>query len=303
MCKKLVSVALATYNGEEYIEEFLESVLSQSYKNIELIIYDDCSTDSTVAILKKIASKEPRICFYQQKSNIGFVKNFESVLTKCSGDYIALADQDDIWEKNKIELLMKNIEDFDLIHSDALLIDAKGEIFSNSYTNSSNKLVYPEKLEDIIVNNPVTGCTTLVSQSLLVSALPFPKNILVHDQWLACLAITGRGIKYLDEPLIRYRQHDKNQIGAKSKKSILYKLRNISIINKKNEFGLLNLIEELLKISKKDKINLKALKKYYTHILDDKWLYPLLFRLKRWDLFNKNQSFFKRLILLLQVFK
>ena len=303
MFEKLVSVALATYNGEDYIEEFLDSVLSQSYKNIEIIIFDDCSTDSTTSILKEVSLKDPRIFVYQQEHNVGFVRNFESALMKCNGAYIALADQDDIWEENKIELLVRNIDNHDLIHSDALLIDSEGKVFSNSYTRSSNKLVSPRNLEDIIVNNPVTGCTALISQSLLSSSLPFPKDLLVHDQWLACLAITARGVKYFDEPLIRYRQHDKNQIGAKSKNKFFYKLLNISSRNKKNEFGLSILIKELLRRSSQDKNSLEELGKYYTDILNGKFLYPLIFRIKRWDLFNKKQSFIKRLVLILQVFK
>ena len=103
----LVSVALCTYNGAAYLPEQLETIINQSYVNLEIVISDDGSTDNTTRIIKEFQQKDHRIKFFQNETNLGYNKNFEKVFSLCLGDYIAIADQDDIWEVNKIECMMK----------------------------------------------------------------------------------------------------------------------------------------------------------------------------------------------------
>lgn len=135
----LISIAIATYNGEKYLKEQLDSIYAQTYKNIEVVVTDDCSTDKTVEILDKYA-KTHGLKYFVNEKNLGFVKNFEKAMTLCKGKFVALADQDDIWEKNKIQILYGHIGDSLLIHSDASLIDAEGEIINTSYKQSSHKV-------------------------------------------------------------------------------------------------------------------------------------------------------------------
>ena len=224
MNNHLISIALTTYNGEKYLPQLLDSIYAQSYKNIEVIACDDGSTDNTPQILKEYHQKFG-LKYYVNEKNIGFVKNFEKALTLCTGDFIALADQDDIWLENKLERLINEIGENLLIHSDAYIIDSNETILSDSYTKYAKKLIKMSDPIEFFFHNSVTGCTSLISKELLNYSLPFPNNCLSHDWWLAIVAIKLNGVKYLNIPLIKYRQHLSNTFGAKS--SILQDFKNI----------------------------------------------------------------------------
>lgn len=215
MTNKLVSIAMATYNGEKFLREQLDSILTQTYPNLEIIICDDASTDATISILQEYASKDSRINIFINNQNIGLVKNFEKALSLCSGEYIALADQDDIWLPKKIEILRDNIQSFDLIHSNTLLINENSVISKKIFSSYSNKNNSNHFL-DYMFDNNVTGCTALFKRSLLDDNLPFPNNVCLHDYWLAILAANKNGVTYLQQPLTYYRQHSNNQVGATS---------------------------------------------------------------------------------------
>ena len=119
----LVSIALCTYNGAEYLDLQLESLCSQTYQHLEIIVVDDCSTDSSVLIIEKYALKYAQFKIYQNKENIGYAKNFEKAALLCTGELIALCDQDDIWHPNKIELQVRALKDNLLIYHDSEFID------------------------------------------------------------------------------------------------------------------------------------------------------------------------------------
>ncbi|MGN0728895.1 glycosyltransferase [Treponema sp.] len=122
-----VSIALATYNGEKYLREQLNSILSQSIQDFELIACDDCSTDSTLQILNEYVEKDIRIKVFANEKNLGFKKNFEKAILLCSGDYIALSDQDDIWTEKHLQVLLENIGKNDLVGANAFLCDEKAK--------------------------------------------------------------------------------------------------------------------------------------------------------------------------------
>ena len=102
---------MATYNGEAFIREQMDSILAQSYKNIEVVACDDCSTDGTYEILQEYARKDGRVKCFQNAANLGFKKNFERAITLCSGEFIALSDQDDVWLKEKLEVQLKALKE------------------------------------------------------------------------------------------------------------------------------------------------------------------------------------------------
>ncbi len=212
MINPLISIAMTTYNGEVFLEAQLESIVNQTYPNIEIIICDDSSTDQTLNILQKYSHID-NITYYSNTAQLGVVKNFEKALSLCRGEYIALADQDDIWDINKLEILYENIGDSLLIHSDAKLIDQDNNLLARSYFLFSNKKLRVETFE-YFFNNDVTGCTTLFNKKLLELALPFPDTVIMHDWWLALCASKESKIKYLNKTLISYRQHQSNQVGA-----------------------------------------------------------------------------------------
>ncbi|MDR1195126.1 MAG: glycosyltransferase family 2 protein [Endomicrobium sp.] len=202
----LVSIVMAAYNGQNFLKKQLDSLFMQTYKNIEIIACDDCSTDSTISILKSYSS----VKVLQNEQNIGFVKTFEKVISAAKGKYIALCDQDDVWLPEKIETLVKEIGDNVLIHSDAYLIDESDNIISNTASLKVKKFLRNKTFTDFLKSNSVTGCTLMLKKELLNTAIPFPKNTQYHDWWLAICAAKYGKIKYLDMPLVKYRMHASN---------------------------------------------------------------------------------------------
>jgi glycosyltransferase involved in cell wall biosynthesis len=209
-----VSVAMATYNGSSYIEAQLDSIFRQTHKNIELIIVDDCSTDNTVSLIQQYQKLHANIKLFHNTVNLGVVKTFARAMSLCQGEFIALSDQDDIWFENKLERLLGNIGDNLLIHSDAILVDVNMQTIAKSYAQSTNKDLNKKEFVDYLISNNVTGCTTLFPRKLLDLALPIPEGFYIHDHYLAIIASFYGTVKFLNEPLVYYRQHDKNSIGA-----------------------------------------------------------------------------------------
>lgn len=209
-----VSIAMATFNGAQYIYEQLASFLSQSRLPDEVIICDDCSTDTTVDIVNefiKIAKFD--VILRVNEHNLGFVKNFEKAISLCSGDYILLSDQDDIWRNDKIQLLLDNIGSFSLIHSDASIINSSGNFVAGSFSKYANKELCSD-FQFLLLQNNVTGCTVMFNSKIRDKFLPINSSFDAHDWWIAIHASCLRGITYLDIPLVCYRQHAENQFGA-----------------------------------------------------------------------------------------
>ena len=219
MNSDVISITMATYNGEKYIQAQLDSILAQTYQPLEIIIVDDSSTDNTVKLIKDYQIKHSNITLIQNLQNQGVVRSFELAINNCSGDYIALADQDDVWVVNKLEELHKHIGEALLIHSDAILVDADLQIISNSYMQYSKSNHY-RTLCDYLLGNNVTGCCSMFRRSLWQQTGYIPQGFYTHDHYLAIMAsaIGGTsGIKYYAKPLVYYRQHSANAIGAKIK--------------------------------------------------------------------------------------
>lgn len=209
----LVSVALATYNGEEFLRDQIESIYAQTYKNIEVIVCDDSSTDSTTKILDEYVASHG-LKYYLNKNNIGFMRNFEKTISLCSGDYVALSDQDDVWLPNKISVLVDNIGDNDLVCSNAILIDKKGDVLKGRWRTGDICFNSRDTFEFLLYRNFVTGCTSMIKKNLIKEAFPIPNNEKYHDWWLAIFAAQRNGIVYLKQPLISYRQHERQDTGA-----------------------------------------------------------------------------------------
>lgn len=214
---------MATYNGEQYLKEQLDSIYAQTYNNIEVIVCDDCSSDSTIKILEEYRQKYG-LMYYQNKVNLGYVKNFEQAIKLCKGDYIALSDQDDIWFKDKLECLLNSIKDNDLIHSDCELIDETGKTIRSSWKGNikSHTIV-----EDFLFSNVVTGCTTMIKKDFVENILPFPDGLVYHDWYLGVNAAKNNKIIYLNKPLIQYRQHNNQDTGVIRQNKILETLRRL----------------------------------------------------------------------------
>lgn len=202
------SVAMATYNGEKYIAEQIDSILDNLSKNDELIISDDGSTDNTINIIKKYQEEDERIKLINGPKQ-GVKQNFANSIKKCKGKYIFLCDQDDVWTKNKIN---KVLDIFDkekclvVVHN-AHIVDNKlnciGQTFFE-FRNSGSGILKN------IWKNTYIGCCMAFNSCLKEKILPIPNNIEMHDQWIGLIAEKyGKSI-FIDECLIKYRRHGNN---------------------------------------------------------------------------------------------
>ena len=213
----LVSIVLCTYNGGIFLKKLIESLLDQTYKNIEIIALDDCSTDNTFSLLSDYAVQHPLIKVYQNETNIGFNRNFEKAIQLSSGDYVAICDQDDIWLPAKAETLVKHIKDNWLIFSNSDLINESDQLIAKSLlsdTFSIKKLSY----RSILINNFVTGHTCLFSRSFIDQIYPMPENG-YYDWWMGFVALYHHKIAFINLKLTLYRQHDESVINKEIKSS------------------------------------------------------------------------------------
>lgn len=209
-CKPLVSVAVITYNGEQYIRQQLDSVLGQSYENLDIVISDDASTDTTPTIAREY-SVDSRVRYIENQSNVGIRENLNRVIPNLRGDYIAICDQDDIWDCKKIELLMNKISGFSAAYADSELIDADGCVIGKSLLQSL-KIKHPNigrNYLSLAYKNSVSGHAALYDARIIRGALPLKKSP-IYDQQLAIRAACDKGIVFLSRPLVQHRQHGNN---------------------------------------------------------------------------------------------
>ncbi|MBS1502117.1 MAG: glycosyltransferase family 2 protein [Bacteroidetes bacterium] len=211
----LVSVALCTYNGDRYLASLLQSVVKQTYKNIEIIIVDDCSSDNTHRILLRFAQKDDRIKIFRNEFNLGLLGNFAKALSFCKGELIALCDQDDIWDPSKIELQVHAIGDNLINYHDSELIGDNGKPLGKRMSDLFN-FYSGDQPEVFLMLNCISGHTMLIKRELLSHALPLQGHF--HDWWIAYVAANHGSINYMSRSLVKYRQHDKNCTDVLAKK-------------------------------------------------------------------------------------
>ncbi len=224
MTTPLVSIPIITFNGERYLRRQLDSIYNQTYGNIEVVACDDGSTDGTPAILEQYRVSHG-LRYSVNPLNLGYVRNFEKAISLCGGEYIAPADQDDIWMPIKIEKLVALIGGSSMACSDAILIDEKDNTFADSAISYSNLPARSGKpFLQLLFSSFVIGCSALYSRALVARALPIPEGEIFHDWWMSIVASTMKGIFYYPEPLLLYRQHTTNSIGLNKDASLFGKI-------------------------------------------------------------------------------
>ena len=219
----MISIAMTTYNGEKYLREQIDSILSQTIQDFELIVGDDCSTDSTWDIIEDYAKRDNRFHIYKNTVNIGFLKNFEKAIELCQGDYIALSDQDDIWTENHLEVLLNTIGDKVLACGNSLLVDENGNSMGMTLKEQESLDYVPrndfKKLISILLfRNPYQGSSMLFRRDLIRYINPMPVNVQFHDTWIASLACLLGGMNYSDTIILKYRRHDMNITKSKKRR-------------------------------------------------------------------------------------
>ena len=229
-----VSVALCTHNGTPYLAEQIASILGQSELPGQLVLSDDASTDGTVArateLVERYRADHPaamiELLVIENGTALGVTRNFEQAIGACTGELVVLCDQDDVWATDRVALATAQFAarpDLLLLHANARLVDAAGAPIG--YSLFDGIALTPAELAEIhagdefrtlLRRNVVTGATTMFRRTLFEHAAPFPAPW-VHDEWLAILASILGTTDALTEPLIDYRQHGSNQIGARKR--------------------------------------------------------------------------------------
>lgn len=251
----MISIAMTTYNGQEFIIKQIESILNQTYKDFELIICDDCSTDNTLRILDDYVKKDSRIHLYTNVNNIGFKKNFEKAISLCSGDYIALSDQDDIWVPQHLEVLLNNLGNNYVSCGDAFFIDSSDNFFKNKkklsdYNYDMNAISSNiDNLKRIIFRgNPYQGASMLLSKDFLRIAMPIPEKCPYHDVWFALVSTMFNKFSYTPEIVNNYRLHEKS-VTSHKEKNLLKKIVSFPRFSKtlQDRLGYLDAISTISK--------------------------------------------------------
>ena len=230
----MISILLAAWNGEKYIAEQLDSLLSQTVQNFRLYVSDDCSADGTFQILQDYRRRYPDKIFITRRSqNSSNAKhNFFDLMTAHKDDYVMLCDQDDVWLPRKIELTLEKMKQLEslygkemplLVHTDLHIVDAGLRVLCPSYRLAMNANYRRTELKDSIIQNILTGCTVMYNRALSELVQKEPDYMHMHDWWLMLIASAFGAIGHVDEQTILYRQHSHNSIGARDMRSPLYK--------------------------------------------------------------------------------
>lgn len=219
-----IQVLLSTYNGEAYLRQQLDSLIAQVGTEVQVLARDDGSSDGTPSILSEYAKKFPgRLRILPVSKPLGAMQSFAALMAASVSDYVAFSDQDDVWDPEKLAVLMGRMRRLEaecgkatpcLVHSDLRLVGKNLEPVADSFWAFSN--IHPENnhLRHLVFRNTVTGCAMMCNRALLRRALPIPADAVMHDHWLAlCASVFGR-IEVEPRPLVSYRQHGENAIGA-----------------------------------------------------------------------------------------
>ena len=221
---KNISVCIATHDGGKYISEQLDSILCQLGSNDEVIISDDGSTDDTIAQIQSYG--DSRIHLYKiehvrsnHKAHYYITKNFENAIRQAEGQYIFLADQDDVWMPNKVKCCVEKLEKCDLVLSNLECVDAQ--------LNPIGRTIYSDKFRFhnfLLLSGKYYGCGMAFKREVLRYVLPFPDKLLLHDFWIGIMAEICGKVEYLNIPLVKYRMHNSNASMSHSNNSLFYKL-------------------------------------------------------------------------------
>lgn len=209
----MISVCIATFNGERYIKKQVSSIINQLGEKDEIVVADDGSTDNTLNILEDFTDNRIRIIDGAHKHSP--IWNFEKALMAAKGEYIYLADQDDEWMQNKVEVTQEYLKTFDCVISDNVTVDEDKNVIADSFyrLNKTKK----GKYYNLLIKNGYLGCCMAFRRNVLKASLPFPKDIPMHDIWIGNVAAFHFKEKFIPEKLIYFNRHGDNASTTASK--------------------------------------------------------------------------------------
>lgn len=229
----MISVCMTTYNGEKFIKEQIESIISQLGKDDELIVSDDGSTDTTLDIIKKYNDSRIRILHHKKKKNLAKKRNarnfyyttdnIANAIENAKGDYIFLSDQDDIFMPNKICKMVDALRNSDCVLCNYLVIDSNGQV-NNCF---QKKPMFSKSVLLNLIRTPFLGCCMAFTRDTLNYVFPFPKGVFCHDLWIGSICAFKKKITFLEEPLHKYRVHENNVSPSVTRQScnpVLFKI-------------------------------------------------------------------------------
>lgn len=213
----MISVCLATYNGEEYIREQLLSISAQLSAEDEIIISDDGSTDATLHVVESLCLPQVRVV--HNTGRHGYTPNFEFAISLAKGDYIFLSDQDDVWLSTKVQTCIQMLEHSDFVITDASVVDKNLRVVHSSFWNFYDS---KQGFLNNLVKFGYLGCCMAFRRCVLERALPFPKSkrMASHDNWLALVAMLYYRCSYVSTPQILFRRHDHNTSLATQRRNV-----------------------------------------------------------------------------------
>lgn len=212
MSEPLVSVAMATYNGAAYLEEQLRTIYAQTWRKIEVVVSDDASTDATPDILERYAASHG-LRFATQNSRVGLVENFGRALSMAEGDFIALADQDDVWEATKIKRLLAAAGDGSMLvycSPQRVLLETGAvvhDVDSDGVYNFVRHYGSGRPAKYLMAENWIVSHSMMIRREVVAAGAPVPREVRFHDDWFACVACSRGSVRFIDEPLQIYRRH------------------------------------------------------------------------------------------------
>lgn len=227
----MISIAMTTYNGEEYVARQIETILKQTCPVDEIVICDDCSTDRTLEIIRHIINENPscHIRLIENELNLGYVRNFYKAISLTNGDIIFLADQDDEWHLNKIERSLQIMEEekASAICTNCRLIDERSRLIEsnttyarNPFIDSVTKNITPISFYELVIGNIAQGCTYCFTKEVKELYLRINSPYLIHDHQIMFVATLLKNAFFLDEDMIDYRLHGSNAVGFGNKEEL-----------------------------------------------------------------------------------
>ena len=240
----MITVLLATYNGARHIREQIDSLLAQTYSNFKIIISDDGSSDETPLIIDEYCKKYPdKISLIKGEPTGSACGNFSALFEAVDDDYIMFCDQDDVWLPKKIETTMSAMKAAEekspncpvLVHSDLHVVDGELNTICESFFEFQQIFQNKVTLPRLLVQNYVTGCTVMINRPLKELCGKIPYECAMHDWWLALVASLFGEIVCIERPLMLYRQHGGNQVGAKAAKGIGFIKRKLETLDRVRE--------------------------------------------------------------------
>jgi len=279
-----IDILLATYNGERYLSEQLDSIIRQSFENWKILIRDDGSRDSTLEIIESYKKKHYNKIFLLKdgKKNLGVCGNFSELMKNSRGDYVMFCDQDDIWDKDKIKITFQKMKEMEkiygpkhpiLIHTDLTVVNSNLNKISDSFWKFAHlNPIKHKNLSRLFIQNFVTGCTTMMNRALINISPMIPDVAVSHDWWLTLVACAFGKIESIPISTVQYRLHRENVFGVTEWNHLTFLINALKIFRTLNYKNIIAIIKEeknqTRTIQKKLYNQAKLFYKFYSNKLD-----------------------------------